>query len=63
MSNKCNRCIFEGEYYGVKTCDRYPGIDRSINEYRKPGPCKYHITQREIIKLQNSGVLKGENNV
>ena len=67
MSNKCRGCIFEDEYRDmsayVKLCDRYIDMERAIREHRKPGPCEYHITKREIIKLQNSGVLKGENNV
>lgn len=48
---------------GARTplCNRIIDLERAIKEYEKPGPCQYHITQREIIRLQNKGILKGEN--
>ena len=64
MSHKCYGCIFADEYQDMSArtplCDRIIDLERAVKEYDKPGPCQYHITRREIIRLQNAGVIKGE---
>lgn len=62
--NKCYRCLFEDEYYdmgaSVPVCNRRERFDEAIEAHSDPNPCKWHITLKEVIALQEKMNAKEE---
>lgn len=63
MFDKCHKCIFadeqpaekEGWYFPV--CLREEDFIESVNAREDKEPCPWHITMKDIIDLQNEGML------
>ena len=57
MAHKCDGCLFK-DYYrdmGASTpvCNREVDFIEAIEAFNETTPCRYHITEKEVIQLQN----------
>lgn len=61
MADKCYKCLFADEEHDMNAtfpvCLREKDFIESVNAREDKEPCPWHITLKQIIEMQDKGLL------